>query len=92
MSKKNPGCSTGLNSAQAIIMFVRPCPEDIFPVLPGDLQRFNVNNEEYLTMRTMINNRKVIIKPADKGSAVVVWDRQDYLKETERQLIDSKYL
>ena len=32
----------------------------------------------------------VVIKPADKGSAVVVWDRNDYLKEAERQLSDEK--
>ena len=34
--------------------------------------------------------RGVVIKPADKGSAVVVWDRTDYLKEAERQLNDEK--
>ena len=40
-------------------------------------------------MRSLQNDRSVIIKPAGKGSAVVVWDRQDYLKEAERQLSDS---
>ena len=37
----------------------------------------------------MQNDRSVTIKPADKGSAVVVWYIQDYLKEAERQLSDS---
>ena len=37
-------------------------------------------------MRSLQNDRSVIIKPADKSSAVVTWDRQDYLKEAERQL------
>ena len=40
-------------------------------------------------MRSLQNDRSVIIKPADKGSAVVVWDRQDHLNEAERQLSDS---
>ena len=40
-------------------------------------------------MRSLQNDRSVIIKPADKGSIVVIWDRQDYLKEAERQLSDS---
>ena len=40
-------------------------------------------------MRCLQNDRSVIIKPADKGSAVVVWDRQDYLKKAERQLSDN---
>ena len=40
-------------------------------------------------MRSLQNDKSVIIKRADKDSAVVVWDRQDYLKETKRQLSDS---
>ena len=30
----------------------------------------------------------IIIKEADKGSAVVVWDREDYLREANSQLSD----
>ena len=30
-----------------------------------------------------------MIKPADKGSCEVVWDRTDYLLETEKHLSDS---
>ena len=44
-------------------------------------------------MRSLQGDRNVIIKPADKGSAVVIWHRKDYLKETEKQLSDrSTYL
>ena len=31
-------------------------------------------------------DKNIIIKPADKGSAIVIWDKQDYLKECELQL------
>ena len=41
-------------------------------------------------MRSLQNDRSVVIKLAGKGSAVVVWDRTDYLKEAERQLSDAK--
>ena len=41
-------------------------------------------------MRSLENDRNVIIKPADKGSSIVVWDRLDYLAEAEKQLSDSK--
>ena len=30
----------------------------------------------------------IIIKKADKGSALVVWDREDYLREANSQLTD----
>ena len=51
-------------------------------------------------MRNLQSDRNVIIKTknkgqrkADKGSAVVIWDRSDYLKEAEKQLSDrSTYL
>ena len=38
-------------------------------------------------MRSLQNGRSVIIKPADKGSAVVAWNRQDYLKEANESLV-----
>ena len=41
-------------------------------------------------MRNLDNDRNVIIKPADKGSSIVVWDRLNYLAEAEKQLSDSK--
>jgi hypothetical protein len=33
----------------------------------------------------------IIIKPADKGSAVVVMDKMTYLQEAERQLSDCRF-
>ena len=39
-------------------------------------------------MRSLVNDRSVVIKKADKGSCVVVWDREDYIAEAERQLGD----
>ena len=40
-------------------------------------------------MRSLENDRNVIIKPADKGSSIVVWDKLVYLAEAEKQLSDS---
>ena len=34
-------------------------------------------------------DRSIVIKPADKGSCVVVWDKLDYLAEAENHLNDS---
>jgi hypothetical protein len=33
----------------------------------------------------------IIIKPADKGSAVVVMDKTTYIQEAERQLSDCRF-
>ena len=34
-------------------------------------------------MRSLENGRNVIIMPKDKGLAIVVWDRLNYLPEAE---------
>ena len=36
----------------------------------------------------MRDDSTIIIKGADKGLVVVVWDREDYLKEAYKQLED----
>ena len=36
-------------------------------------------------MHSLENDRNVIIKPEDKGSSIVLWDRLNYLTEAENQ-------
>ena len=38
----------------------------------------------------MKNGNTIVTKGADKGSGVVVWDREDYLKEEHKQLSDEE--
>ena len=40
-------------------------------------------------MRNLAEDCSIIIKPADKDSCVVVWDREDYLAEGYKQLSDN---
>ena len=54
--------------------------------MPGKAEQFNLTREEYLTTGNLQRDRNVIIKSADKGSAVLIWDRNDHLKEAEKQL------
>ena len=39
-------------------------------------------------MGSLVDDRNLVIEKADKGSCVVVWDRNDYLMEAEKQLSD----
>ena len=41
-------------------------------------------------MRGLAEDRNTIIKPVDNGSYVVVWDREDYIAEANRQLKDNE--
>ena len=50
-------------------------------------KRFNnLTKEERNAIYNLRDDPAIIIKGADKGSAVVAWDRDDYLKEVSKQL------
>ena len=49
-----------------------------------------MSREEWQTVRSFAHHRIIEIKNADKGSCVVIWNRNDYLLEAEKQLSDTK--
>ena len=76
--------------APALELFLSQTEKDMLSILPGKATNYNLSKEEYLTMCSLQNDRSGFLKPAEKGSVVVIWDRNDYLKEAERQLCDEK--
>ena len=53
--------------------------------------RDNLEPEEAEALLELRNNRDIIVKPADKSSAVVLMDREQYLWEDYRQLNNGTY-
>ena len=51
----------------------------------------NLNKEEYQSIRSLKNHPDIIMKPADKGSAIVILDKDNYILEGERQLHDEQF-
>ena len=51
----------------------------------------NVTRPEWEALQQLQKNSSIVIKPADKGSAVVVMDRTLYVTEAMRQLSDPQY-
>lgn len=51
----------------------------------------NLSCYELEALDQLSSNDNIVIKPADKGSAVVIMDRDDYLREGFRQLNDTYY-
>ena len=49
-----------------------------------------LTKKERLALNSLRNDTSIIIKEADKGSGVVVWDWEEYLKEAEKQLGDKE--
>ena len=52
--------------------------------------RINLSKEERTAIHTIEEKRNVVIKDADKGSAIVVMDRERYINEALRHLSDDK--
>ena len=51
----------------------------------------NLTRAQKAALKELKNNHDIIIKPADKGSAVVLMNRDDYIKEGHRQLSDTQF-
>ena len=51
----------------------------------------NIQGNQFKAMYSLKNNKKIIIKKADKGSAVVVLNKSNYLEEGYRQLNNENY-
>ena len=54
------------------------------PSLKSDF--YNLNPLECTALKNLASNRQIIIKPADKGSSVVIMNTNDYISEAFRDL------
>ena len=48
----------------------------------------NLTKEERDALYSLRDNSTIFIEGAGKGSVVIVWDREDYVKEAYKQLED----
>ena len=65
------------------------CSEERSLDIEISFKRFNhLTKDERNAMYTLKNHKSIKIKDTDKGAAVIVWDREDYLKEAGKQLED----
>ena len=48
----------------------------------------NPTSKERQALYDLKKRQNIVIKGASKGSALAVWDREDYIKEAEKQLGD----
>ena len=58
---------------------------------PSNHKRANLRKTEFEALKSLRSNTNIIIKKADKGSAVVIQDRRDYIEEGLKQLNDKKF-
>lgn len=49
-------------------------------------QKSNLTENQERAMKELLDNKEIMIKPADKGGAIVILNTEDYIREAERQL------
>lgn len=77
-------------------------PSEIHTLIEKDLKDFNLqfsmrpekhnlSTKEVKALRELTHNKNIVIKPADKGSSVVILSREQYVQEALRQLNNTDY-
>ena len=69
-------------------VFLSCAEKELFEDIGTSLRYSNLSTEEWKAIRSLADDRNIVIKKVDKGSAVVFWERNDYIKEAEKQLAD----
>lgn len=77
---------------EAVNTFIRACRSDIRHLdVEHKTAPSNLPLKETLALRELRNNPNIVVKPADKGGAVVVWRKDLYLQEALRQLTNGQF-
>ena len=67
-------------------LFLSQVEKDLFEMSKTTLDYSNFSKEEKQSLHSLADDRNIVIKKADKGSCVVLWDCNDYIAEAEKQL------
>ena len=62
-------------------VFLSQIAKELFELAETSFSYSNFSKEEWQAIRALANDRSKVIKKADKGSCVVVWDWNDYIAE-----------
>ena len=68
-----------------------PIEQDLHRLKYRQPRKKKLSKEEYTAIKSLRNNPNIIIKPADKGSTIVIQDKQFYIKKGERQLHNNQF-
>lgn len=74
-----------------IISLIKKDQKDFYKYFRQQNEKPNLTSNELRALKELSQNKHIIIKPADKGSAIVILGRSQYIMEAKRQLNDKNY-
>ena len=85
---KVPSSWTPLIRDTQLEIYLSELEEEILKIDETGQNYPSLTKVEREALQDFMYDKSIVIKPADKGSAIVIWDKQDYLKECQLQLGD----
>ena len=79
------------NTPDALIAMIMANELDLSRVKVKNPHPQNLSREQRKALKELQTNKNIVIKSADKGSAVVIMNCTDNVQEAERQLSDTKF-
>lgn len=105
--KRSPFLKSVAEKVSSSPSYWSPNPEDKNPILEKFIEyvsrdinkflntpfqtKYNISDDENSAIQSLQNNKDIVLKPADKGSAIVIQNRKDYIEECMRQLNDTTF-
>ena len=71
--------------------YINVITNQILQFEPKKTRKSNITEQECLALKSLTLNQDIVIKPADKGGAIVVLNTTDYINEGLRQLINKTF-
>ena len=75
----------------AVVSFIDRCKEEIAQIDFKQKRQQNMSREHNRVLRTILHDENYVVKQADKGGAIVVWKKDMYIAEADRQLSDMTF-
>ena len=85
-TKANTGWTPNINMPNNLICFMMNVESDILNIKSKEKQYPNLTKKEFKAIKTLRDNDSIVIRKADKGGKTVILNKNNYIKEANRQL------
>ena len=79
------------DQSKALDLYIKSTENQIQNIRQTPLNKSNLSKEEWRALFQLKKRQDIVIKPADKGGAVVVWDKRLYIEEASKQLNNATF-
>ena len=75
-----------LNQRHSIKLYLSKIEDELLKISEDWKNYLNLSKDNRSALQDLMKEKSIIIKPTDTGSATVIWNREDYVKESNEQL------